>query len=86
MDPPQTPLGKGVTKRQNQDPPTPPKSTSPVSLEMLLDEIKALRPFIEETNSKIQILTDQWSQFDTRISVVEHKVDSFAEIPPEVSS
>lgn len=85
MDSPQALLGKGVTKRQKKDPPSPPKSTSPVSMEMLLDEIRALRPFIEETNSKIQSLTDHWSQLDTRISAVEHKVDSFAEIPPEVS-
>lgn len=65
-------------KRLKKDPPSPPKIPSSVTMDLLLEEIRALRPFVEETNSKIQILTDSWSNLEQRVGVLEQTTDSLA--------
>lgn len=63
-----------MNKRLKHDPPSPDKFSNPISLETMLEEIRALRPFIEETNSRIQTLDDKWSSMESRISSVEQGV------------
>lgn len=75
---------KGNTKRLKKDPPSPAKSPPPVSLDTLLEEIRSLKPFMEDASAKLQFLTDKWSQLDERMVVVEQSVSSVQETNSKV--
>lgn len=53
-------------------------------MELLLEEIRSLKPFMEDASAKLQFLTDRWSQLDERLVVVEQSVSSFQETDSKV--
>lgn len=72
-------------KRVKQDPPLPTLPSSPLSMELLLDEIRALKPYVEETNACLQQLKDNWSHLDNRVGQLETKVDSLQSTVVQIS-
>lgn len=62
-----------TSKCLKHDPPSPDKASSTISMELLLQEIRALRPFVEETN-KMQFLEEKWSTMETRVSLMEQQL------------
>ncbi|KAJ1114899.1 hypothetical protein NDU88_003129 [Pleurodeles waltl] len=74
-----------TNKRAKKDPPSPIKVVDTISMELLLEEIRVLKLYMEDTNKQLQILDDKWSLVENRDSCVERRVevleDSVASIP-----
>ena len=75
----------GTNKRSKKDPPSP-VSSSLSSMDVILAEIRALKPFMEETTRTLQHLDEKWSVLESRVVLVEQKVESFNATSSRVSN
>lgn len=55
-------------------------------MELLLEEIRALRPFVEETNNRMQFLEEKWSTLDNRTILLEHQASEIQVNSQRISS
>ncbi|KAJ1144324.1 hypothetical protein NDU88_010624 [Pleurodeles waltl] len=62
-------------KRAKKDSPSPLKVVDTISMELLLEEIRALKPYMEDANKQLQLLDDKWSLVENRVSRVERRVE-----------
>ncbi|KAJ1194334.1 hypothetical protein NDU88_003623 [Pleurodeles waltl] len=73
-----------TNERAKKDPPSSIKVVDTISMELLLEEIRTLKLYVEDTNKQSQILDDKRSLVENRVSRVERGVevfeDSFAAI------
>lgn len=63
-----------ASKRLKNVPPSPDRLSPLISMEVLLEEIRAIRPVVEETNNRMQSLEKRWLSLEGRMSTVEQQV------------
>ena len=73
-------------KRSKKDPPSPVHNSSTISMEILLEEIRGLKPYMEETNKSLNILQEKWSFMDKRVSELEHRVNTVEQMTSTVQN
>ncbi|KAJ1197527.1 hypothetical protein NDU88_001384 [Pleurodeles waltl] len=75
-----------TNKRAKKDPPPPIKVVDTISMELLLEEIWALNPYMEDTNKQLQILDDKWSLVENRrAELLDDLVASIQSLQSEVT-
>ncbi|KAJ1169326.1 hypothetical protein NDU88_001219 [Pleurodeles waltl] len=62
-------------KRAKNDPPSPLKAVDTISTELLLEEIRVIKPYMEDTNKQLQLSDDKLSLVENRVFRVERRVE-----------
>ena len=55
-------------------------------MELLLEEIRSLKPYVEETNKTLSVLQEKWSFMDKRVFELEQGVISVEQVSTTVQS